>query len=121
MLLKANVRRKLVEGNQCAGLPECRVSLFDQWRVTVPKGERVRLTFTSFDLVPEVCGDFVQVFDGYTAGSSSLGKHDISDTLPVCREEQERNHEDFKMGRDTVPHRHSNTGRDKDVVPLRSM
>eukprot|EP00066_Takifugu_rubripes_P022016 XP_011611282.1 PREDICTED: ovochymase-2-like [Takifugu rubripes] len=45
-----------------------------QWRVTVPKGERVRLTFTSFDLVPEVCGDFVQVFDGYTAGSSSLGK-----------------------------------------------
>lgn len=104
MLLKANVRRKLVEGNQCAGLSECRVSLFDQWRVTVPKGERVCLTFTSFDLVPEVCGDFVQVFDGYTAGSSSLGKHGISDTLPVCREEHERNHEDFKMGRDTAPH-----------------
>lgn len=55
----------------------------------VPKGQRVRLTFTSFDLVPEVCGDFVQVFDGYTAGSSSLGKYDISDPLPVCREEQE--------------------------------
>uniref|UniRef100_H3CMZ7 CUB domain-containing protein n=1 Tax=Tetraodon nigroviridis TaxID=99883 RepID=H3CMZ7_TETNG len=45
-----------------------------QWRITVPKGQRVRLTFTSFDLVPEVCGDFVQVFDDYTAGSSSLDK-----------------------------------------------
>uniref|UniRef100_A0A8C4GTC4 Zgc:154142 n=1 Tax=Dicentrarchus labrax TaxID=13489 RepID=A0A8C4GTC4_DICLA len=39
-----------------------------QWRITVPEGERVRLTFTSFDLVPEVCGDFVQVYDGDTAG-----------------------------------------------------
>ncbi|XP_051241548.1 ovochymase-2 [Dicentrarchus labrax] len=45
-----------------------------QWRITVPEGERVRLTFTSFDLVPEVCGDFVQVYDGDTAGSSSVGK-----------------------------------------------
>lgn len=36
----------------------------------MPAGERVRLTFTSFDLVPEVCGDFVQVYDG----SLSLGK-----------------------------------------------
>ncbi|XP_070768774.1 ovochymase-2 [Enoplosus armatus] len=45
-----------------------------QWRITVPEGQRVRLTFTSFDLVPEVCGDFIQVYDGYKAGSSSLGK-----------------------------------------------
>ncbi|KAF7655501.1 hypothetical protein LDENG_00055110 [Lucifuga dentata] len=45
-----------------------------QWRIKVPDGERVRLTFTSFELVPEVCGDFVQVFDGDKAGSASLGK-----------------------------------------------
>nr|XP_046272112.1 tolloid-like protein 2 [Scatophagus argus] len=45
-----------------------------QWRITVPEGEKVRLTFTAFDLVPEVCGDFVQVYDGDKAGSSSLGK-----------------------------------------------
>uniref|UniRef100_A0A3B4TUR0 Zgc:154142 n=1 Tax=Seriola dumerili TaxID=41447 RepID=A0A3B4TUR0_SERDU len=45
-----------------------------QWRITVPERERVRLTFTSFDLVPEVCGDFVQVYDGHKAGSSSMGK-----------------------------------------------
>lgn len=45
-----------------------------QWKITVPQGERVRLTFTSFDLVPEVCGDFVQVYDGDSAGSSVLGK-----------------------------------------------
>lgn len=79
--------------------------MFDQWKVTVPKGERVRLTFTSFDLVPEVCGDFVQVFDGCAAGSSSLGKHDISDPLPVCREAHERNPEEFKTGPGTVAHR----------------
>ncbi|CAN9510288.1 unnamed protein product [Ophioblennius macclurei] len=45
-----------------------------QWRITVPEGERVRLTFTSFDLVTEVCGDFVQIYDGHTAGSSLVGK-----------------------------------------------
>lgn len=39
----------------------------------MPEGERVRLTFTSFDLDPEVCGDFVQVFD-----SVSIGKRDMS-------------------------------------------
>ncbi|KAF0037285.1 hypothetical protein F2P81_010159 [Scophthalmus maximus] len=44
-----------------------------QWRITVPEGERVRLTFTSFDLVPEACGDFVQIYDGHEAGSSSTG------------------------------------------------
>uniref|UniRef100_A0A8C6WR19 Zgc:154142 n=1 Tax=Neogobius melanostomus TaxID=47308 RepID=A0A8C6WR19_9GOBI len=38
-----------------------------QWKMTVPEGEGVRLTFTSFDLVPEVCGDFVQVYDGDSA------------------------------------------------------
>ncbi|XP_059189819.1 ovochymase-2 [Centropristis striata] len=45
-----------------------------QWKITVPEGERVRLTFTSFDLVPEVCGDFVQVYDGHKAGSPALSK-----------------------------------------------
>lgn len=90
--LEENVRGKLVRANQYAGLHEHRLSVFDQWRITVPKGQRVRLTFTSFDLVPEVCGDFVQVFDGYTADSSSLGKYDISEPLPVWREEHWRNH-----------------------------
>ncbi|KAK1885602.1 Ovochymase-2 [Dissostichus eleginoides] len=45
-----------------------------QWKITVPEGERVRLTFTSFDLVPEVCGDFIQVYDGHKAGSSLISK-----------------------------------------------
>uniref|UniRef100_A0A3P8X1I7 Zgc:154142 n=1 Tax=Cynoglossus semilaevis TaxID=244447 RepID=A0A3P8X1I7_CYNSE len=45
-----------------------------QWKITVPEGERVRLTFTALDLVPEVCGDFVQVFDGHEAGSSLIGR-----------------------------------------------
>ncbi|XP_071378637.1 cubilin [Centroberyx affinis] len=45
-----------------------------QWRITVPDGEKVRLTFTSFDLVPEACGDFVEAFDGHKAGSATLGK-----------------------------------------------
>ncbi|KAJ4944177.1 hypothetical protein JOQ06_012722 [Pogonophryne albipinna] len=45
-----------------------------QWKITVPEGERVRLTFTSFDLVPEVCGDFIQVYDGHEAGSSLISK-----------------------------------------------
>ncbi|XP_033985229.1 ovochymase-2 [Trematomus bernacchii] len=45
-----------------------------QWKITVPEGERVRLTFTSFDLVPEVCGDFIKVYDGHEAGSSLISK-----------------------------------------------
>uniref|UniRef100_A0A3B4ZMZ4 Zgc:154142 n=1 Tax=Stegastes partitus TaxID=144197 RepID=A0A3B4ZMZ4_9TELE len=45
-----------------------------QWRITVPEGERVRLTFTSFDLVPEVCGDFVEIYDGDKAGKLCGGK-----------------------------------------------
>lgn len=47
----------------------------------MPEGERVRLTFTSFDLFPEACGDFVQVYDGFKTGSPSLGKHDV---IHVC-------------------------------------
>uniref|UniRef100_A0A665XBY8 Cubilin-like n=1 Tax=Echeneis naucrates TaxID=173247 RepID=A0A665XBY8_ECHNA len=43
-----------------------------QWRITVPEGERVRLTFTSFDLVPEVCGDFVQVYDDNESDITSM-------------------------------------------------
>ncbi|XP_058497545.1 ovochymase-2 [Solea solea] len=45
-----------------------------QWRITVPEGEKVTLTFNTFDLVPEICGDYVQVYDGYKPGSSSMGK-----------------------------------------------
>ncbi|KAM6940692.1 cubilin [Xenentodon cancila] len=45
-----------------------------QWRITVPEGERVRLTFTSFDLVPDHCGDFVQVYDVHETGSSVIRK-----------------------------------------------
>ncbi|XP_007562022.2 ovochymase-2 [Poecilia formosa] len=45
-----------------------------QWRITVPEGERVRLTFTTFDLVPDFCGDFVQIYDGHKAGSALVGK-----------------------------------------------
>ncbi|MEQ2258954.1 hypothetical protein XENORESO_004910 [Xenotaenia resolanae] len=45
-----------------------------QWRITVPEGERARLTFTTFDLVPDVCGDFVQIYDGHKAGSSLVGR-----------------------------------------------
>uniref|UniRef100_A0A8C5G6K9 Ovochymase-2-like n=1 Tax=Gouania willdenowi TaxID=441366 RepID=A0A8C5G6K9_GOUWI len=47
-----------------------------QWKITVPEGERVRLTFTSFDLVPEVCGDSVQVFDSSLL--AALGQTDGS-------------------------------------------
>lgn len=43
----------------------------------MPEGERVRLTFTSFDLVPEVCGDFVQIYDGHEAGASSIGRREM--------------------------------------------
>ena len=44
----------------------------------MPEGERVRLTFTSFDLIPVVCADFVEVYDGHEAGSAILGKHLIT-------------------------------------------
>ena len=62
----------------------------DQWRITVPEGEKVRLTFTSFDLVPDVCGDYVQVYDGDKAGSSLLGKHDIKQVSSICSEGNKR-------------------------------
>ncbi|KAI4884471.1 hypothetical protein NFI96_001277, partial [Prochilodus magdalenae] len=42
-----------------------------QWRITVRPEEKVRLTFTSFDLVPGSCGDFVDVFDGRSDGVSA--------------------------------------------------
>ncbi|KAG7267725.1 hypothetical protein CRUP_031615, partial [Coryphaenoides rupestris] len=45
-----------------------------QWSISVPEGEKVRLTFTSFDLVPDLCGDYVEVFDGLKAGAARLGK-----------------------------------------------
>ena len=45
-----------------------------QWKISVPEGERVRLTFTSFDLAPELCGDYVEVFDGHAAGAAKLGR-----------------------------------------------
>lgn len=41
----------------------------------MPDGETVRLTFTSFDLVPEACGDFVQVYDYNQASPQLAGKH----------------------------------------------
>lgn len=59
------------------------IFMLDQWRITVPEGEKVRLTFTSFDLVPDVCGDYVQVYDGDKAGSSLLGKHDIKQVSSI--------------------------------------
>ncbi|KAJ8000711.1 hypothetical protein DPEC_G00183190 [Dallia pectoralis] len=45
-----------------------------QWRITVPEGEKIRLTFTSFDLVPEACKDCVHVYDGHKTGSALLGR-----------------------------------------------
>lgn len=63
----------------------CLVSMLKQWNIKVPLGERISLTFTSFDLVPEVCGDFVQVYDGDKGGSSSTGKHDIMHDFSMQR------------------------------------
>ncbi|XP_072534618.1 ovochymase-2 [Salminus brasiliensis] len=42
-----------------------------QWKIVVSAGEKVRLTFTEFDLVPDSCGDFVDVFDGRSDGVSA--------------------------------------------------
>lgn len=44
-----------------------------QWKLQVRDGERVRLTFTAFDLVAESCGDFVDVYDGASDGGVQLG------------------------------------------------
>ncbi|XP_062851362.1 cubilin [Trichomycterus rosablanca] len=43
-----------------------------QWRIAVPAGERVQLKFTAFDLVPESCFDYVDVFEGETDGVSAI-------------------------------------------------
>ncbi|XP_064870172.1 procollagen C-endopeptidase enhancer 1-like, partial [Oncorhynchus nerka] len=45
-----------------------------QWRITVPEGEKIRLTFSSFDLVPEACRDYIDVYDGHKTGSAMLGR-----------------------------------------------
>ncbi|KAI1887407.1 hypothetical protein AGOR_G00189980 [Albula goreensis] len=34
-----------------------------QWKISVPVGEQIRLTFSSFELVPEGCGDYVDIYD----------------------------------------------------------
>ncbi|XP_061102877.1 tolloid-like protein 1 [Conger conger] len=45
-----------------------------QWRITVPEGEQIRLTFFSFDLVPDYCGDYVDVYDSNLLGHFCGGK-----------------------------------------------
>ncbi|CAM4474958.1 unnamed protein product [Leuciscus chuanchicus] len=45
-----------------------------QWMIRVPDWEKVRLTFTAFDLVPESCGDFVDVYDDASDGAAQLGR-----------------------------------------------
>lgn len=52
----------------------CVIPVLHQWRITLPEGERISLTFNSLDLVPLACGDFVQVYDGHTPAAASLGK-----------------------------------------------
>lgn len=56
----------------------------------MPEGERVRLQFISFDLVPDACGDFVQVYDGSNAGSSLLGKQHVSSIQWGMQEKKEK-------------------------------
>ncbi|KAJ8281431.1 hypothetical protein GJAV_G00067600 [Gymnothorax javanicus] len=34
-----------------------------QWKITVPADQQIRLTFSSFDLMPDNCGDYVDVYD----------------------------------------------------------
>lgn len=46
-----------------------------QWMIRVPDLEKVRLTFTAFDLVPESCGDFVDIYDGASDGAAQLGEN----------------------------------------------
>ncbi|KAL2098056.1 hypothetical protein ACEWY4_007263 [Coilia grayii] len=45
-----------------------------QWKIEVAKGERVRLTFASFTLVPESCLDYVDVYDGDQASADRLAR-----------------------------------------------
>lgn len=58
------------------GFPEKNYSnsVLYQWKITVPVGERIHLTFNSLELVPSACGDYVQVYGGHRPGSTSLGK-----------------------------------------------
>uniref|UniRef100_A0A673XEJ4 Zgc:154142 n=1 Tax=Salmo trutta TaxID=8032 RepID=A0A673XEJ4_SALTR len=62
-----------------------------QWRITVPEGEKIRLTFSSFDLVPEACRDYVDVYDGHKTGSGRFcgsknpGRVDSSGNTMVVR------------------------------------
>uniref|UniRef100_A0A8C5M9H6 Ovochymase-2 n=1 Tax=Leptobrachium leishanense TaxID=445787 RepID=A0A8C5M9H6_9ANUR len=47
-----------------------------QWRLTVASGQRIMLTFTSFDLEPEGpagCKDVVEVFDGNSNSAQKIG------------------------------------------------
>uniref|UniRef100_A0A673NE00 Ovochymase 2 n=1 Tax=Sinocyclocheilus rhinocerous TaxID=307959 RepID=A0A673NE00_9TELE len=53
-----------------------------QWMIHVPDGEKVRLTFTAFNLVPESCGDFVDVCDGASDGAAQLGRF-CGNSLPA--------------------------------------
>lgn len=46
-----------------------------QWMIRVADWEKVRLTFTAFDLVPESCGDFVDVYDDAADGAAQLGEN----------------------------------------------
>ena len=47
-----------------------------KWRIIVPDGKRVKLTFESFNLqkTSGCAGDYVEVFDGMSSYSESLGK-----------------------------------------------
>ncbi|XP_031415931.1 ovochymase-2 [Clupea harengus] len=45
-----------------------------QWKIKVQEGERVRLTFTSFQLVVESCLDYVDVYDGYLPSADRLAR-----------------------------------------------
>ncbi|XP_035273212.1 cubilin [Anguilla anguilla] len=45
-----------------------------QWKITVPEGQQIRLTFSTFDLVPTNCGDYVDVYDSAHLGRFCGGK-----------------------------------------------
>ncbi|KAL7877112.1 hypothetical protein SRHO_G00037550 [Serrasalmus rhombeus] len=54
-----------------------------QWRIVVSAGNKVHLNFTAFDLVPDSCGDFVDVFDGHSddVSATKLG-HFCGNQMP---------------------------------------
>ncbi|TRY88335.1 hypothetical protein DNTS_018821 [Danionella cerebrum] len=47
---------------------------FYQWIIRVKDGEKIRLTFSAFDLVPDKCADFVDIYDGVSEGAAHLGE-----------------------------------------------